>query len=252
MKEQIKNYLGIAGIIALLAVSGSAIRYVAAYSKSIQPASFRSFTVSGEGKAVAKPDVAKFTFSVITEGGKDIGALQKQNTDASNKAIKYLKEKGIEEKDIATTGYNIEPRYQYFNCRFGGVCPPSQIVGYTVRQTVGVKIRDFEKSGDILAGVVESGANSVSELSFTIDDPTAAQNEARAKAIAKAKDKAAAIAGAGDFNVGRLISIDENTPGQPPIYGIGGAADEKALAVPNIQPGSQEITVTVNLTYEIK
>jgi uncharacterized protein YggE len=115
-----------------------------------------------------------------------------------------------------------------------------------------VKIRDFAKIGEVVSGVVGSGANSVSELSFAIDDPTAVQNQARGEAIDKARNKARAIAEAGDFSIGRLLSIDENAPGQPPVYGVGGAMDEKALSAPTIEPGSQEVVVTVNLTYEIK
>ncbi len=257
MTEQIKNYLYITVILALLVGAFSSVKYVNSYSKSIQPASFRSFNVSGDGKVVAVPDVAQFSFSVITEGGKDISNLQKQNSDKVNKAIDFLKKNNIEEKDITTANYSVDPRYQYFNCSGGGrPCPPAEIVGYTVNQSVTVKARNFDKVGDTLAGVVDNGANSVSQLSFTIDDPTEIQNQAREKAIAKAKTKAEAIAEAGDFSLGRLLSIDEGASSQPPpVYGYGyggGGMDKAVLSSPNIEPGSKEVNITVTLTYEIK
>lgn len=258
MDSKIKNYLGIALIIAVFVFAFGYLNYVNSYSKSIQPSSFRSFSVTGEGKVVAIPDVAQFTFSVIAQGGKDIAVLQKDNTEKINKAIAFLKAQSIEAKDIKTTNYNLEPRYQYYKCDNPGSsvepCPPADIVGYTITQTVSVKIRDFNKIGDVLAGVIDNGANSVSELSFTIDDRTAVENQAKVEAIQKAKAEAEIVAKAGGFSVGRLLSVEEGyTPYS--AYGLGGGDSLKvssSAAVPTVEPGSQEITVDVILRYEIE
>lgn len=252
-----KIYLGTALVVAVFLFAVGYLCYVNVYSKSIQPSSYRSFSVSGEGEVTAIPDIAQFTFSVITQGGKDIAALQKENTEKTNKAINFLKAQNVEAKDIKTANYNLEPRYQYYECRYPessvNPCPPAEIVGYTITQTVSVKIRDFGKIGTIVSGVVENGANSVSQLSFTIDDPTAIESQARAEAIAQARQKAELVAKAGGFQVGRLISIEE---GYTPIYGygMGGAtkAEYAAVPAPTIEPGSQEVTVNVTLRYEIK
>ncbi len=243
---------------ALFAGAYASVSYVNSYGKSIEPSTFRSFAVSGEGKVVAVPDVAQFSFSVITQGGKNVADLQKQNTERVNKVIDFMKKNGIGAKDIKTERYNLEPRYQYFSCAEGGrVCPPPEIVGYSVTQTVSVKARDFNKTGELLAGAVSNGANSVSSLNFTVDDPTALQNQARKEAISRAKDKAGDIAKAGGFRVGRLLSIEEGGGFPPiPIYrfdekaGIGGGVE--ALPAPTIEPGSQEIAIIVTLRYEIE
>ena len=257
MSAKIKDYLGIAIIATLAVFAGVLISFVYIYYQAIKPSSFRSFSVSGEGKVTAVPDVAEFNFSVITEGGKDLGQLQKQNVEKVNMAIAFAKSKGVDEKDIKTQSYQVEPRYQYFSCpREGGPCPPPEIVGYTVRQNVQVKVRDFNKVGELLGGAVQNGANSVSGLAFTIDDPFKVQNDARAEAIRKAKEKAEAIATAGGFRLGRLLSIEEQEGGVPrpyPLYlkesavGLGGAD-----IAPTIEPGSEEVMVTVSLRYEIK
>ena len=267
MTEKIKNYLGIAIIIGVLVASFSTISYVKTFSKSIQPSSFRSFSVSGEGRAVAKPDIARFTWSLISEGGIDLAALQTLNTSKSNDIIKFLKGEGINEKDIRTEQYQVSPQYESVQCaqpvyyRSGVIgapitCPPAKIVGYSVNQTVSVKVRDFAKIGDLLSGVVEKGANSVSELSFTIDDPSQLENEARIRAIEQAQAKAKVVARAGDFSVGRLLGIDE---GYMPYYAnkdvrtMSFDVAEGAVAVPapSIEPGSQETVVSVTLRYEI-
>lgn len=263
MFERGKLFLFIGGALALVAFAYASLSYVQTYSRSIEPSSFRSFAVQGEGKVIAKPDVAKFSFSVISQGGKDIARIQKENTERVNRAIELVKKAGVEEKDIKTEQYSVEPRYQYYSCPppepYGTAkpCPPAEITGYTVSQTVLVSVRNFEKVGDILTGVVEAGANSVSQLSFTVDDPTLLESEARAEAIAKAQEKAEQIAKAGKFSLGRLLSLDEGST-YPPFYyrneakamGIGGGLDA-AMPAPSIEPGSQEIRVNVTLRYEI-
>ncbi len=252
MKDNIKNTLGIAAAAALVVVSFSSFLYVRSYSKSTQPS---SFSVSGEGKVVAIPDVAKFTVGVITQGGLNLGTIQDENADKSNSIADFLKNQGIDKKDIKTQGYSIEPRYQYGVCRYEGeTCPPPIIVGYTVSQTLEVKGRDFEKLGNILSGVVERGANSVSSLSFTVDDPTILEQQARDQAIAKAKEKAKTIAKSGGFRLGRLISLSEGnayTPQYFSNYGIGGGESVPAKS-PSLEPGSQEVSIQVILIYEIE
>src|SRR3989344_4694256 len=229
MSEKIRNYLGLAIIFGILGVAIAALLYVNSYSQSIDPGTTRNFTVTGEGKSVAVPDIAEFIFSVITEGGTDIAGIQKQNVDKVNRAINFLKENGVDAKDIRTTGYTID-------------------------QAVQVKVRDFAKVGELLSGVVDQGANSVSQLNFTVDDRSGYENQARAEAIQKAKEKAVALAKAGGFHLGRLLSIDE---GSSPIpyygdVGFGGGPSAVKEAAPVIEPGSQEITVSVSLRYEIK
>lgn len=259
--EKMRGYLYVAIIVSVLVVAYAAVAYVGVFSNSIQPSSYRSFAVTADGKAVAVPDVAKFTFSIITEGGMNLASLQETNTTNTNKAIDFVKNGGVDAKDIQTSGYTISPRYQYSNCGYsgGGTCPPPVIVGYTVTQDVAVKVRDFSKIGDILSGVVKNGANNVSSLQFTIDDPTAVQAEARSQAIQKAQIQAEEVAKEAGFSVGRLLSIDESQNVPQQIYamnnlaktasGIGGGA---AVPAPTIEAGSEEVNVSVTLRYEIK
>jgi uncharacterized protein YggE len=281
MNQNVKNILGIAAVVVVLALGYSAVSYVGSYGKAIQPSSFRSFSVTGDGKATAIPDVAEFSFQVISQGGTDLAGIQQTNTDKTNKAIDFVKSKGVADKDIQTQYYNVDPRYQTFSCRttppiifnaagsapsvaaapdIAQVCPPSTIVGYTVTQSVDVKIRDFKTIGDIMSGVVTAGANQVGSLNFTLDDPTSAQDQARAQAIVKAKAKAQSIAQAGGFTVGRLLSVQDGgfnnfqqtfNSFAPTALSAGGAVD-KAVPAPAIQPGSQDVNVTVTMQYEIE
>lgn len=268
MSSSLKNALGLAGVIAILCIAVSSLWYVNAFSRNSEPTSFRSFSVSGTGKATAIPDVARFTVRVITEGDTNLGNSQEKNTEKVNAVIAFIKTKGIEAKDIKTQNYSVDPRYQYFDCsqqvpvvgtQSVKPCAPPQIVGYTVEQTISVTVRqkNFALIGTLLSGVVANGANSVSQLSFEVDDPTAVQSEARAQAIEKAKAKALNVAQAGGFSLGRLLSIDEGSSPVPyatsQYFGRTMATDSAMeKSSPTIEPGSQDVTIDVTLKYEIQ
>ncbi|TSC90758.1 MAG: hypothetical protein G01um10142_249 [Parcubacteria group bacterium Gr01-1014_2] len=252
-----KNYFGLVKAFLLFLFIIAVFWYVSAYSRSVVPE--RTFTVSGEGKVVAVPDIAQLSIGVLTEGGKNLTDLQKQNTEKINRIISYLKEQGIDEKDIKTEYYSISPRYQTTPCplylptypEIIRPCPPSstEIIGYSISQNLSIKVRDLSKAGDTLAGAVERGANTVYGPNFTIDDPISLQNQAREEAIKQAREKAKSMAKAGGFRVGKLVSIQEGFSGLPIIYGL---EEVKGGAGPSIEPGSQEIVITINLTYEIR
>lgn len=256
MDKKIKNYLGVGSLVSMVVLAISSLIFANTYSKSIIPSSYRNFSVTGEGKVVAVPDVAQFSFSVITEGENNIANLQQENTQKANRAIALIKNSGVEDKDIKTSNYNLQPRYQYFSCEVTKnskvkPCPPPEIVGYSIVQTVSVKIRNLEKSGEILSGIVQSGVNSVSEISFAIDDKTEIENSAREEAIADATKKAESIAKAGNFRLGKILSIYENSF---PMFNkeMGGGMAMESDVAPSIEPGSQDVRVNVTINYEIR
>jgi len=261
MDKKIKNYLGVGSLVSMVILAISSLVFANIYSKSIMPSSYRSFSVMGEGKVVAVPDVAQFSFSVITEGDENIADIQQENAQKVNIAIALIKNSGVESKDIKTSSYDMQPRYQYFSCEVSKnskaiPCPPPEIVGYTINQTISVKIRDIENAGEILSGVIQSGVNSVSELFFTIDDGTEIENKARQEAISNATKKAESVAKAGKFNLGKILSIYENQPYSYASFekgmGMGGAMSAEYDEAPSIEPGSQDIKINVNITYEIR
>lgn len=262
MFETNKSYVSWAFSISLLLIGWAAIKGASAYRESVSLSSNRSFTVSGEGKVVAIPDIATFSVGVIVQGGTDIAKLQKESTEKNNAVIAFLKSKNVAKEDIKTENHTIEPRQEYAQCftisQGPTTCPPPKIVGYTITDTISVKIRNFETIGEILTGVVGAGANTVSQLSFGLDDPKSAQAEARTQAIAEAEKKAQAIARSAGFRIGKLVSIDEGSYNPAPLYryealmskdAFGGAT---ALPAQTVEAGSQNITSTVTIRYEIK
>lgn len=215
----------------------------------------RTFSVEGSGDVDTTPDLATFSVTVMTDGGKNVSEVQAGNTEKMNKVTAYLKEQGVEKKDLKTAQYSLSPRYNYAPC-FAGNCPSPSISGYSLTQTLDVKVRDSNKLGDLLSGVVENGANNVSEVRFVVDDDSDAKNDAREKAIADAKKKANATAKAAGFRLGKLVSLYETAAPMPyGGYGMGGDVMESAKVSsvpPTVEPGTQNTKVQVTLTFEIK
>jgi uncharacterized protein YggE len=223
-------------------------------------AATNTITVSGEGEVFAVPDTATFSVTV-QETAKDVSTAQTTATKKSNDIIAYLKTQGIDEKDIQTTDYNVNPQYEYGQtaCPSGIYCPPGKqtLSGFEVSQTLTVKVRDTKKAGDILSGVGGKGASSVSGLSFTVADQDALDAEARDKAIQSAKDKADALARSLGVHIVRVVGFSEN--GNSPIYyakttnfaaDAGGGA--MAAPAPQIPVGQNKITSDVSVVYEIQ
>ncbi len=217
-------------------------------------------TVQGEGEVMAVPDIGEFSFSVLAEG-KDAAEAQTKSAESMNKVLAFLKEKGVEDKDVKTENYYLNPKYTYENtaCTPYSYCPPSNPVidGYEVSQTVIVKVRALEASGELISGVGDNGATNISSLQFTIDDETAIKAEAREKAIADAKTKAEKLAEDLGVRIVRMTGFWEEQGGYYPMmydraYTGGDAMNESASVSPQMPIGENTIKTTVSITYEIK
>ena len=205
----------------------------------------RTITISAEGKVTVTPDVARISFSVVTDG-QTADEVQQKNSEAMNKVIGFVKSSGVADDDIKTVGYNLYPRYDYIEGR-------QVSAGYSLTQTLQVKIRDLKKVGDVLAGTVARGANQVTNIEYFVDDPDNFRAEARAKAFDKAEAKAKELTKLADVRLGKVVTFSESFNGTVPVFyekayamGIGGGS------APDTEAGSQEITVNVNVVFEIK
>lgn len=232
--------------------------------------------VSGEGEAFAIPDIASFSFSV-TETAKTVEAAQGLLDAKIAKATGVLKEAGIEEKDIKTTGYNVYPKYEYSNsvCPqplrgmvYDSVnssapyyCPPDKqiLTGYEVTQSISVKVRDIEKAGDLVSKIGAVNVSNISGVEFTVDNREQYVSQAREEAIKKAKEQAKILSKQLGVRLGKILYYNEN--GNYPIYygmdGKGGGMMETAVssALPAraiLPQGETKITSQVTITYEIR
>jgi len=251
MEEQTIKFLNKTFILSTILVLGVLVFFVwqmTYQSKLLDQQNSNQITVSGEGKVYAKPDVAIISLG-FTNTGATVANVTKKNTDTMNAVIDAVKSLKIDEKDIQTTNYRLTPLYNYTQ-DLGRI-----FQGYTLQQSIEVKIRDFTKIGDVLSQATTNGANLVGDLQFTIDNPEQFKDQARAKAIAQAKANAQNLAKESGVRLGKLINVYESYSPYPVVYnsakemGMGGA---DSAPVPIIQPGQQEIDITINLTYQVR
>jgi uncharacterized protein len=217
-------------------------------------------TVEGEGEAFAVPDVGEFTFSIV-EKASTVAAAQESAAKKMNATLDYLKSQAIDEKDIKTVGYNVNPAYEWqeTRCAIGVPCPGGKqvLTGYEVRQTISVKVRDTKKAGDLLSGVGSKGATELSGLSFTVEDEDKLKADARDQAIGKAKAHADALASQLGVRLVRIVNFNESgMPSPMPYYAresLGmGAADAKVANQASVPTGENKIVSHVVITYEIR
>jgi uncharacterized protein len=272
MEEQTMRLLNKTFMLAAVLVVGVLVFFVGhlvLQQKLIDQQSNYQITVTGQGKVYAKPDVAVVSLGVTTDG-KTVAEVTKNNTEKMNAVISAIKDLKIDEKDIQTTNYNLSPVYETITTNvydekmsaISSVAPlrtsysSNKVTGYKLSQNVEVKIRDFTKIGDVLSKSTDKGANVVGDLQFTIDNVEKVKEEARAKAIEQAKANAKNLAEKSGVKLGKIINVYENnyySPVYSSVKGMGGAAmDSVSAPSPTIQPGQQEVDLTVNLTYQVR
>lgn len=211
----------------------------------------RTIVVDGQGKVTVTPDIAMVNLGTISEG-KTVDEAQQKNTEVMNKLTAKLKTLGIDGKDIQTVNYNIYPKYDYTD-------GAQKLIGYQVSQDLTVKIREVSKANQVIAGAGEVGANNVGGLQFTIDDRDAYKAEARALALNKVGEKAKVLARSLGVDLVRVVTYNEyeGGSGADTLYAMGGLAMnqkgmEGAGAPPDIQTGSSEVIMNVNVVFEIR
>jgi len=164
--------------------------------------------VSGQGSVDMVPDMAMLTLTVTREAETARAALD-ANSDAMQQVVAAMRAEGIDEKDLQTTGFSIQPRYVYPSPKTPGEDRQPSITGYTVRNTLSVQVRDIGAIGRILDKSVTLGVNEGGQISFTNDDPSAAITRARVKAVQDAIAKASTLADAAGVTLGRLLELSE-------------------------------------------
>lgn len=210
-----------------------------------------SFTASG--KIMAKPDIALISLSVKTPKETDAATVVSKNSETMNKIMNMLKEKGIEEKDVKSSSFSVNPVYSY------PVNSAPKIEGYEAYQELQVKIRDLQKIGDVIATSASLGANQIGNIAFTIDDPENLKIQAREKAVELAKEKAKQMEEITGIKLGPVVNVFENSydDRQPvPYYsaksemamGMGG----DSMVAPQIASGENEVRVDVTLVFKVK
>ncbi len=206
-------------------------------------------TVVGQGSARVEPDIARVSVGVETSA-ETIAEAVAENEAQMEAVLAALAEAGIAEKDIQTTNYSISlDRYPEPMPRTGEEQAPPV---YRVSNMVNVTIRDLEKVGAVLDAVIEAGANNIWGVSFTIEDSSAAQGEARADAVANARERAEALAELSGVELGPVMSVSEVVGGSGVPMAFDVVVERAAVGSGSISPGELEIGYQVQVSYFIE
>lgn len=201
----------------------------------------RHVTVTGTGTVESVPDVASFSFGVESRGSTAKEALA-ANASELRRVIEALRVHGVSSKDIRTEQVSLMPQLDD-NGR--------TVVGYAASNSVRAEIDDLGDAGAVVDAAVGAGANQVYGPALSREDQTELYAKALQRAVAEAREKAEALAGASDASVGRVLTIDETGAAGPPVPYYAERATGAALATTPIEPGTERIQAQVRVTFAL-
>jgi uncharacterized protein len=222
-------------VVAVAAVSAFVGVGLPEGAKGVTAQGLQEITVTGTGTATTVPDRAGFWFGVQTNRKTASEALAANSRDM-RKVIAAIKTAGVPDADVQTAQISLSPDYQ-----------GSNLVGYVAQNSVTVTVRDITKSGPVIDAAVAAGADQVSGPSFMRADSSALYRSALKAAVADARSRAEALASAAGVQLGAVTAIDESSQTAMPYAG----ATTTDTQPPPIEPGSQDISATVTVSFVI-
>lgn len=239
---------------AFIAVSfASALSQPAfAQEKNVSEKQQAFIMVTGEGEVQAAPDMAILDLTVLREA-KTAREAMTDNNKAMTQVLAAMKDAGIEDRDLQTSGVNIQPTYTYPSDKNGLKAP--KIIGYSVTNGLTVRVRDLNKVGDLLDKSIDLGINQSGGLRFINDDPSKQLTDARKKAMENALEKAKVLTETAGAKLGRVLEISEYSNSPRPIAMartkmVAMSAEAAGDSVP-VSAGENSYNVNVNVKFEI-
>jgi uncharacterized protein len=200
-------------------------------------------TVTGTGVVTGTPNQLTLDMGVQVNGASVDSALQQAN-DAANQVTAALRAQGVAAADIQTSGLYIQPNYG----------SDSQTpTGYGASESLTATLDNIGAAGAQIQAAVHAGGDAVTVdgISLNLTDTSGLLATARARAVADARAKAAQYAQALGQPLGPVVSLSDQTQAPSvPVPMFANAAASKAASVP-INPGSQQLTISVTVVYAL-
>lgn len=192
------------------------------------------------------PELATVGAGVTITAPTAAEAMQ-QNAKQMTAVYESLKKAGIEDKNIQTSGINLNPQYNYNSSN--GDQP--RLVGYQASNNVNVLVHDLANLGKTLDALVAAGANQINGPTFDVKDRDAHLDAARAAAVENARKRAEIYAKAAGLKVKRLISISEQPSHGGPVPVMRAMAMDSAAAKTPVAAGSLDIGLSALIRFEL-
>lgn len=245
-------FLLAAGTMTMTSAAGLAGCTSAPASVTVQSAENTGITVTSQEKIKAEPDIAEITYSVYSQAA-DASTCQSENQTDLDAVLALLKEKGIADTSVQTSGLGLNPIYDWDNGK--------KITGYEMTTEVVVSDVAIEDAGAIISDSVNAGINSIDSVQYQCSNFDEIYQEALKKAIESARVKAEAMAEAGGCKLGTMTNVQEYSSGQQAryydtSYSSGMAMKEMAMedagAGRNLMPGQVDVEAEVSATFSIQ
>ena len=226
--------------LAVAVVSGILLA-APALADDVPPA---AISVTGEATLSVAPDQAEIEAGVTSEA-KTAREVSEANNAAMGKVLLALKAAGIEQKDIQTTRFSLQPVY----------APPQpntepKLIGFSVSNQFQVTIRQIGNVGDILDQLIAAGATDIGSVEFLHSNTSKALDQARTAAVADAKRKAELYAQAAGLTLGGVGWITED-PGYTPPMPFAAMRAAPAMVATPIAAGEDTLRVRVTVGFDI-
>lgn len=218
----------------------------AAFSQAPSQPRIPTLTLTGEGLAEAKPELAIVQIGVAVTAKVAKDALA-ENSKLLTAALNAAKEAGIEPRDLQTSGLSLRP-----DIVRADKWPHREVIGYQVNNTVTMRVRDISKLGGLLDRLVVLGINDIRGISFSVEQPAPLIEQARAAAIRDVMEKAQKVAEAANLRIVRVLQLSEADVEEPTARPtvMAGAVSSRRPEVP-IEAGELVYRAQVNATFEI-
>ena len=207
----------------------------------------RSVTVNSTEQVSVIPDIAEIVYSIQTQGS-DAQTCQEENSATSDQVVALLKQLGIEENSIRTTGYYLNPVYDWS----GSI---QLLTGYEAVTTLTISDLPMDQVGEVLTQSVDAGVNNIQSISYLSSEYDTAYQEALSLAVAAARTKAEALAQAEGCTVGEILSIQE-TSGYTQARYNDTALTQSAMSAAeesvSIMPGELDIEASVVVEFSMQ
>jgi uncharacterized protein YggE len=208
----------------------------------------RTIAVSGTGQVSATPDTVVVTIGVETQAPEASQAMS-DNSQEMSAVVSALEDAGVASKDIQTQVVQLQPQYKQSSP--GATTPVTPtLVGYVATNLVQVRTQELDTLGQLLDAAVQAGANRIQSISFEVSDSAALLDQAREAAWTDAEHKASQLAELAGAQLGEVITITESS--QPPAPIVERAAVPSGAGGVPIEPGTQTVQVSVQVTWQLK
>lgn len=233
-----------------LAVSTPALAQTDAPAAIASVAALDQVMVVGQGEARAAPDLAVTSLTVLRTDETARAALDEANRAATAVAA-AMRDLGVESRDLQTGDLAVTPQYRYENRQDGTAVPP-ELVGYEVRNSLTVRVRDLDRLGEILDRAIDEGVNQGGDIRFLIEDASQLEDEARTNAFERARRSAETLARAAGRTLGpaTLIADDVAADVPQPVRVDRMMAASSGAGVP-IETGENTVTARVKVVFEL-